>query len=86
MSAEVSKEVLNTYHGAGIALMIAVFGELSEWRMCSSQRSGPTTGKPTTSGAHPAQFAGTIASFVKQYGFDGVDVDYEGRLISSGVY
>jgi chitinase len=32
---------------------------------------------PTSSGADPIATANTMAAWVKQYGLDGVDVDYE---------
>lgn len=62
MSAADRQAVLDTYHASGIALMLSVFG-------------GEDT--PTTSGVDAASFASTIAAFVKQYSFDGVDIDYE---------
>lgn len=37
----------------------------------------PSTDKPTTSGLDPTSFATKVAAFVKQYGFDGIDIDYE---------
>ncbi|KAL1413212.1 hypothetical protein Q8F55_000964 [Vanrija albida] len=54
--------VLAEYHAAGVALMLAVFGG---------------TDKPTTGGVDARAFAARVASFVKEYGFDGIDVDYE---------
>jgi GH18 family chitinase len=38
---------------------------------------------PTTNGQDPVQLANTMAAFVKEYDFDGIDVDYEVGLASS---
>ncbi|WVO13809.1 hypothetical protein L204_101432 [Cryptococcus depauperatus] len=56
------QQVIEEYHNAGIALMISAFG---------------STDKPTTDGADPKETAQKLADFVKQYGLDGVDIDYE---------
>ncbi|WOO76900.1 uncharacterized protein LOC62_01G000513 [Vanrija pseudolonga] len=62
MSASDRQTLLDSYHAAGVALMLAVFGG---------------TDKPTTNGLDPTSFATKVAAFVKQYGFDGIDIDYE---------
>lgn len=54
--------ILDSYHSAGIALMVSVFGD---------------TVTPTTSKWDPITTAQDIANFTKTWGFDGVDVDYE---------
>ena len=56
------QQVLDEYHNAGIALMVSAFG---------------STDSPTSNGADPTQTAQQLASWVKQYGLDGVDIDYE---------
>lgn len=61
------KQTLDSYHEAGIAVMLAVFG---------------AEDKPTTSGISPTEFASTVADYVKKYGFDGADIDYEGESLS----
>ncbi|RPD64238.1 glycoside hydrolase [Lentinus tigrinus ALCF2SS1-6] len=50
------------YSAAGISLIVSAFG---------------ATDQPTTSGADAASTANTMAAWVKQYGLDGLDVDYE---------
>ncbi|EIW78011.1 glycoside hydrolase family 18 protein [Coniophora puteana RWD-64-598 SS2] len=50
------------YEKAGIKLMVSAFG--------SSEA-------PTTSGADPVKTADSLATWVIQYGLDGVDIDYE---------
>lgn len=57
-------QVIEKYHDAGIAIMVAAFG---------------STDLPTTSGKNAKQVAQELASFVKAYNLDGVDIDYEGR-------
>lgn len=58
-------QVIEEYHHAGIAIMVAAFG---------------STDLPTTSGEDAKQVAQKLASFVKTYNLDGVDIDYEGGL------
>ena len=36
-----------------------------------------STNAPTSSGADPVATANTMAAWVKKYGLDGIDVDYE---------
>jgi chitinase len=50
------------YAAAGISLIVSAFG---------------STETPTSSGFDPTDTANTIASWVKTYDLDGVDVDYE---------
>ncbi|KAL1413211.1 hypothetical protein Q8F55_000963 [Vanrija albida] len=54
--------VLNSYHDAGIALMVSAFG---------------STDAPTSGGQNPVALAGKIAEFVRKWQLDGVDIDYE---------
>jgi len=61
-SASTRQSVLDEYHNAGIALMVSAFG---------------STDSPTSDGADPTSTAQKLATFVKEYGFDGVDIDYE---------
>jgi hypothetical protein len=58
--------IIEEYHAAGIALMVSAFG---------------STDTPTSSGMDPAETAQELAAWVIQYGLDGVDVDYEGKLV-----
>lgn len=51
-----------SYASAGISLIVSAFG---------------STEAPTSQGADPTATANNLAAFVKQYGLDGVDVDYE---------
>ena len=39
------------------------------------------TDAPTTNGANPTETANSMAAWVEQYGLDGLDVDYEVRLL-----
>ncbi|KAH8103588.1 glycoside hydrolase family 18 protein [Cristinia sonorae] len=50
------------YAAAGIKLMVSAFG---------------STDIPTTAGSDPVATANKMASWVKQYQLDGIDVDYE---------
>ena len=61
-TASYRKQVLEEYHAAGIALMVSAFG---------------STDTPTTSGKDPVTVAKDLAAWVKKYGLDGVDIDYE---------
>nr|GAT56891.1 glycoside hydrolase [Mycena chlorophos] len=61
-SASTRSTIKSQYEAAGISLIVSAFG------------SGPT---PTSSGNDPTAAANYIASYVKTYGLDGVDVDYE---------
>jgi chitinase len=53
------------YAAAGVKLMVSVFG---------------ATDAPTSGNYDPVALANTVAAWVKQYGLDGVDVDYEVRF------
>ncbi|ORX36222.1 glycoside hydrolase superfamily [Kockovaella imperatae] len=61
------------FHANGIAIMVSAFG---------------ANDVPTTSGANPTETANALAAFVKQYGLDGCDVDYEdsGAFITGTAY
>lgn len=60
--ADYRQQVLDEYHAAGIALMVSAFG---------------STDSPTSNGQDPTDVAQRLAAWVKQYGLDGVDIDYE---------
>lgn len=62
LPASKRQAIIEDLHSNGISLMMSVFG---------------STEAPTTDGVDPWAFASKVASFVKQYGLDGVDVDYE---------
>ncbi|KAK7037514.1 hypothetical protein VNI00_011006 [Paramarasmius palmivorus] len=62
LSAAERSAIKAEYDAAGIKLIVSLFG---------------STNTPTTSGADPIDTANTMAAWVKQYGLDGVDVDYE---------
>ncbi|KAF8521730.1 glycoside hydrolase [Hysterangium stoloniferum] len=56
------KSIKSQYSAAGIKLIVSVFG---------------STDAPTTYGADPIATANKMAKFVRDFGLDGVDVDYE---------
>ena len=70
LSASDRSSIKSKYHAAGIKLMVAAFG---------------STDVPTSAGADPVATANNLASFVKTYGLDGVDVDYEVGSLSTYV-
>lgn len=53
---------LQEYNAAGISLTVSAFG---------------STDAPTSSGTDPVTIADNLASWVLQYGLQGVDIDYE---------
>ena len=53
---------LSEYKKAGISLIVSAFG---------------STETPTTSGKDAVAVGNDLATWVKQYGLEGVDVDYE---------
>ncbi|KAG8214866.1 hypothetical protein J3R82DRAFT_10033 [Butyriboletus roseoflavus] len=53
---------LSEYKAAGISLIVSAFG---------------STETPTSSGYDAVATANTMASWVIEYGFQGIDVDYE---------
>ncbi|KIK56293.1 glycoside hydrolase family 18 protein [Collybiopsis luxurians FD-317 M1] len=62
LSAAQRATVKSQYKAAGVSLIVSAFG---------------STETPTSSGADPIATANTMASWVTQYGLDGIDVDYE---------
>ena len=62
LSASDRASIKSQYNAAGIKLLVAAFG---------------STDVPTSTGADPVTTANNLASWVKTYGLDGVDVDYE---------
>ena len=53
---------LKEYNDAGISIIVSAFG---------------STDAPTSSGANAVTVANNLASWVRKYGLQGVDVDYE---------
>jgi len=62
LDAATQASVIESYHDAGIAVMVSAFG---------------STDAPTSEGVDPVATANTMAAWVKEYGLDGIDVDYE---------
>ncbi|KAF8323820.1 glycoside hydrolase family 18 protein [Clavulina sp. PMI_390] len=62
IDAATRKSTKSSYASAGINLMVTAFG---------------STEQPTTAGLNAASTASTMASWVKTYSLDGIDVDYE---------
>ncbi|WWC73530.1 uncharacterized protein I206_107502 [Kwoniella pini CBS 10737] len=62
LDTDTRQQTITEYHNAGIALMVSAFG---------------STDSPTSNGADPTQTAQQLAQWVKDYGLDGVDIDYE---------
>ncbi|KAJ7649053.1 glycoside hydrolase, partial [Mycena polygramma] len=62
LDAATRASIKSQYAAAGISLIVSAFG------------SGPV---PTSAGDDPTASANFIANYVKTYGLDGVDVDYE---------
>jgi chitinase len=62
--------IINDYHNAGISLMVSAFG---------------STDAPASAGVDPVATANSMAQFVKQWGLDGIDIDFEDfNAINSG--
>ncbi|KAJ6456296.1 glycoside hydrolase family 18 protein [Mycena vitilis] len=62
LDATTRASIKSEYAAAGISLIVSAYG------------SGPV---PTSAGDDPTAAANFIANYVKTYGLDGVDVDYE---------
>jgi len=62
ISAADRSAIKSQYNAAGVALVVSAFG---------------STDAPTSEGADPVATANTMAAWVKQYGLDGIDIDYE---------
>lgn len=63
MESKKRQSLLDAYHERGIAVMLSLFG---------------STDAPTSKEkCDPVKFADEVANFTLQYGFDGVDADYE---------
>jgi len=62
LSASDRASIKSRYHAAGIKLVVSLFG---------------STEIPTTLGFNPVTTANTMGAWVKKYGLDGVDIDYE---------
>ena len=65
LDAATRSSIKAKYNDAGIKLIVSAFG---------------STDTPTSSQADPTKTATTMAKWVKKYGLDGIDVDYEVRL------
>lgn len=64
LSSSARTALKKSYNDAGITLMLSTFG---------------STDAPTTEGKSATALAKTHAAFVKEYGIQGIDVDYEGE-------
>ena len=62
LTAAQRTSIKQQYNDAGISLIVSLFG---------------STETPTSAGVDPTDAANTIATWVKTYDVDGVDVDYE---------
>ncbi|KAF8435382.1 glycoside hydrolase family 18 protein [Boletus edulis BED1] len=62
LTASQRASYLREYNAAGISLIVSAFG---------------STDAPTSSGVNPVTIANDLASWVLQYGVQGVDIDYE---------
>jgi len=62
LSASTRQWILNDYHTHNISFMVSAFGD------------GDT---PTSDGKSPITVADELAAFVKEWQFDGVDIDWE---------
>ena len=56
------QKIKSEYNAAGIKLVVSAFG---------------STETPTMAGTDAASSANKMAAWVKQYGLDGIDIDYE---------
>lgn len=62
LSASTRAWILNDYHSRNISFLVSAFGDGDA---------------PTSTGKDPVKVADDLAAFVKQYQFDGVDIDWE---------
>ena len=62
LTASQRSTYLSEYNAAGISLIVAAFG---------------STDTPTSSGLDAVTTANTMATWVTQYGMQGIDIDYE---------
>ena len=62
LTASQRSTYVQEYNAAGISLIVSAFG---------------STETPTSSGVDPVGAANSMASWVVQYGVNGIDVDYE---------
>jgi len=58
--------IKSQYEAAGIKMVVSAFG---------------STDVPTSSGLDPIGLANTMGNWVKKYGLDGIDIDYEVRTL-----
>lgn len=66
LSASQRSQIKAEYKAAGITLAVSAFG---------------STDTPTTDGYDPVDLANRLSAFVKDYDLDGVDIDYEVRIL-----
>jgi chitinase len=69
LDATTRQTYLNAIHASGKKLLISAFGA-AEW--------------PTSGGVNPTTSANNLAAIVKQYGFDGCDIDWEDNNAMDG--
>jgi len=62
LSAAERDSIKSQYRAAGIKMVVSAFG---------------STDTPTSSGLDPVSLANTMGNWVRQYGLDGIDIDYE---------
>jgi chitinase len=69
LDATTRQTYINAIHASGKKLLISAFGA-AEW--------------PTSGGVNPTTSANNLAAIVKQYGFDGCDIDWEDNNAMDG--
>lgn len=62
LSASTREWMINDWHSKNISFFVSAFGDGDN---------------PTSGGKNPVTVADELAAFVKEYGFDGVDIDWE---------
>ena len=63
--------------------MVSAFGSTGTSEFDGQEnRADDYSDSPTSNGADPVKTAQDLATWVKQYGLDGVDIDYEGWSLS----
>lgn len=60
--------IKSQYNNAGIKIIVSAFG---------------STDVPTSSGLDPIGLANTMGNWVRNYGLDGIDIDYEVKTSGS---
>ena len=62
LTADQRTSYLGEYNRAGISIIVSAFG---------------STETPTSSGVDPVAVADKLAAWVREYGLQGIDIDYE---------